>query len=108
VVRTPLISVIQECYQALEEMKAELMAQKKARGQPEKTTFSECVCMLIREHREAQNIPLIHENGLAQESSSSENTPPTSYPVTRKTGLSEDVESSPSPSSPPSLSGDRT
>ncbi len=47
----PLIMVIDECYQALEKMKAELIEQKKVKGQPEKTTFSEVVCKLIRERK---------------------------------------------------------
>ncbi len=48
----PLISVIQECYDELEKMKNELAEQKKVKGQPTKTTFSEVVCLLMREHYE--------------------------------------------------------
>lgn len=48
----PLISVIDECYSALEDIKKELVEQKKAKGKPTKTTFGEIVCMLVREHRE--------------------------------------------------------
>lgn len=47
----PLISVIPECYNELEEIKKELVEQKKANGRPTKTTFGEVVCMLIRERR---------------------------------------------------------
>ncbi len=47
----PQISVIDECYAELEKIKAELIEHKKAKGQPTKTTFSEVVCMLIRERK---------------------------------------------------------
>jgi predicted CopG family antitoxin len=47
----PQISVIDECYEQLDAMKKELSEQKKAKGQPTKTTFSEVVCMLIRERK---------------------------------------------------------
>jgi predicted CopG family antitoxin len=48
----PLISVVDECYFELEEIKSGLIKQKKAKGQPTKTTFSEVVCMLIRGRKE--------------------------------------------------------
>jgi predicted CopG family antitoxin len=47
----PQISVIDECYAELEKIKAELIELKKAKRQPIRTTFSEVVCMLIRERR---------------------------------------------------------
>jgi predicted CopG family antitoxin len=47
----PLISVIDDCYTELERLKADLIKQKKSKGQPAKTTFSEVVCMLIRERK---------------------------------------------------------
>jgi hypothetical protein len=48
----PLVKLTDSCYAALEKMKKELKEQKKAKGQPVKTTFSEVVCMLIRERRQ--------------------------------------------------------
>ncbi len=47
----PQISVIDECYAELEMIKAEIIEQKRAKRQPIRTTFSEVVCMLIRERR---------------------------------------------------------
>lgn len=45
----PLVKIAEECYTALDNMKEKLIKQKRKAGQPEKTTFSECVCMLLRE-----------------------------------------------------------
>jgi hypothetical protein len=47
----PNIQLIQPCYNELEKLKAEIIAEKKARGEPTKTTFSEVVCMLIKERK---------------------------------------------------------
>ncbi len=47
----PLVRVSDGCYQALDRMRKEIVANKKAKGQPAKTTFGEVVYMLIRERR---------------------------------------------------------
>ncbi len=47
----PQISIIDECYAELEKIKAEIIEQKRAKRQPIRTTFSEVVCMLIRERK---------------------------------------------------------
>ncbi len=47
----PLVRVSDSCYQALERIRKELVANKKAKGRPTKTTFGEVVYMLIRERR---------------------------------------------------------
>ncbi len=92
----------EESYNELEQLVKEIAEDKKTRGVDSKTTFGEVVTLLIREHREAQNIPLIHKDRLAQ-NSSSENTSPASYPATgQNTGLPEDGDISSSPSSHPS------
>jgi len=47
----PNIQLIQPCYNELEKLKVQIIAEKKARGEPTKTTFSEVVCMLIKERK---------------------------------------------------------
>jgi hypothetical protein len=44
-----MVGLIKECYEALEALKKELQEKKKMAGQPKKTTFSECICTLLRE-----------------------------------------------------------
>lgn len=44
-----MIGLVKECYSALETMKKDMNKIKKAAGQPAKTTFSECVCTLLKE-----------------------------------------------------------
>ncbi len=47
----PLVRVSDDCYQALERMRKELVATKRAKERPTKTTFGEVVYMLIRGRR---------------------------------------------------------
>ena len=47
----PLISVIEECYNELTAIKNKLKSEKKAKGEPTKTTYSEVVCMILREYQ---------------------------------------------------------
>ena len=47
----PHIVVIEPCYNELENIKAQMIAEKKERGSPTKTSFSEVVSMLIRERK---------------------------------------------------------
>ncbi len=47
----PLVRVSDDCYKALERIRKELVANKRAKGQPKKTTYGEVVYMLIRERR---------------------------------------------------------
>ncbi len=44
----PLVRVSDGCYQALDRMRKEIASNKRAKGQPMKTTFGEVVYMLIR------------------------------------------------------------
>jgi hypothetical protein len=46
-----LISLTQDCYESLRQIREEMKEQKRLKGVPQKTTFSEIVCMVIREHR---------------------------------------------------------
>jgi hypothetical protein len=46
-----LISLTQDCYESLRRIREEMKYQKRQKGMPEKTTFSEIVCSFIREHR---------------------------------------------------------
>ncbi len=46
----PLVKLTDSRYDALEEMKKELAKQKKSKGQSERTTFSECVCKLLKDN----------------------------------------------------------
>ncbi len=64
----PLVKLTDSCYAALVEMKKELKEQKKAKGQPTKTTLSECVCLLLKNNGKLNDskIPLI-QNELAQD-----------------------------------------
>lgn len=52
----PLVKLTDSCYTALEEMKKELIEKKKASGQPKKTTFSECVCKLLRDNGRLESL----------------------------------------------------
>jgi hypothetical protein len=52
----PHIVVIEPCYNELEKIKAQMIEEKKARGEPTKTTFSEVVCMLIRERKNSNDL----------------------------------------------------
>lgn len=45
----PLVKMTQECYDSLDKMKKQVRAQKEKKGLPLKTTFSECICALLRE-----------------------------------------------------------
>jgi hypothetical protein len=47
----PLVRVSDGCYQALDRMRKEIVATKRAKGRPSKTTFGEVVCSLIRKRR---------------------------------------------------------
>ena len=51
----------EDCYNELEQLVKEITEDKEARGVNSKTTFGEVICMLIHEHREHAQIPLIHE-----------------------------------------------
>lgn len=44
------IAIIDSCYSELEKIKAEMIAEKKRNDEPERTTYSEVVCMLILEY----------------------------------------------------------
>jgi predicted CopG family antitoxin len=45
-----LISLTQDCYESLRKIKEEMKEQKRQSGKPEKTTFSEIVCMFIQKY----------------------------------------------------------
>jgi hypothetical protein len=45
-----LISLTQDCYESLRKIKEEMKQQKRQSGVPEKTTFSEIVCMFIQKY----------------------------------------------------------
>lgn len=49
-----LISLTQDCYESLRQIREEMREQKRQRGVPEKTTFSEIVCTFIREHKKEE------------------------------------------------------
>jgi hypothetical protein len=49
-----LISLTQDCYESLRKIREEMREQKKQNGVPQKTTFSEIVCMVIREHKKEE------------------------------------------------------
>lgn len=49
-----LISLTQDCYDSLRKIREEMKEQKRLRGEPEKTTFSEIVCSFIREHKKEE------------------------------------------------------
>ena len=49
-----LISLTQDCYESLKTIREEIKEQKKQKGVPEKTTFSEIVCMVIKEHKKEE------------------------------------------------------
>ena len=49
-----LISLTQDCYESLRKIREEVREQKKQKGVPEKTTFSEIVCMVIKEHKKEE------------------------------------------------------
>ena len=46
----PNIQLIQPCYNELEKIKAQMKEDKKSKDEPTKTTFSEVVCMLIKNY----------------------------------------------------------
>lgn len=46
----PYIAVIDPYYNELENIKAKMISEKKAKREPTKTTFSEVVCMLIKNY----------------------------------------------------------
>lgn len=46
----PVVNLIQPSYDELENLKNEMKNQKKQAGKPTKTTFSEIVCMLIKNY----------------------------------------------------------
>ena len=46
-----LISLTQDCYESLRRIREEMKYLKRQNGVPEKTTFSEIVSMVIKEHR---------------------------------------------------------
>lgn len=50
-----VVNIIEPCYHALQEIKANMIAEKKARGEPTKTTHSEILCMFIKEYRKNHN-----------------------------------------------------
>ena len=47
----PLVRVSDDCYKVLERIRKELVATKRAKRQPVKTTFGEVVCSLIRKRK---------------------------------------------------------
>jgi hypothetical protein len=49
-----LISLTQDCYESLKTIREEIKEQKKQKGIPQKTTFSEIVCSFIREHEKEE------------------------------------------------------
>ena len=49
-----LISLTQDCYESLRKIREEMREQKRLRGIPEKTTFSETVCIFIKEHKKEE------------------------------------------------------
>jgi hypothetical protein len=49
-----LISLTQDCYESLRQIREEMKEQKRLKGVPQKTTFSEIVCMVIREHKKEE------------------------------------------------------
>ena len=46
----PVVNLTDACYEALEKLKEEVRNGKRARGELPKTTFSECVWMLLHKH----------------------------------------------------------
>lgn len=46
-----LISLTQDCYESLRKIREERKKEKRQKGVPEKTTFSEIVCTFIKEHK---------------------------------------------------------
>jgi hypothetical protein len=44
-----MVNIIGDCYAALENMKRELAEQKRKNKQTTRTTFSECICLLLRQ-----------------------------------------------------------
>ena len=44
------IVLIEPCFLELEKIKAQIVEEKKAKGDTDKTTYSECVCLLIHEY----------------------------------------------------------
>ena len=53
-----LISLTQDCYESLRKIREDMRKQKRHKGEPEKTTFSEIVCMVIKEHKKEEGINL--------------------------------------------------
>jgi len=49
-----LISLTQDCYESLRKIREEMREQKRQKGVPEKTTFSEIVCSFIREYEKKE------------------------------------------------------
>lgn len=47
-----LISLTQDCYTAMRKIRDEIMKQKRQKGVPDKTTFSEIVFMLIKKNQQ--------------------------------------------------------
>jgi hypothetical protein len=54
-----LISLTQGCYESLKTIREEMKEQKRLNGQPEKTTFSEIVCMFIKKYQQ----PMTNDGG---------------------------------------------
>ena len=46
-----LISLTQDCYVALTKIREEMREEKRKKGVPDKTTFSEIVCMFINKYQ---------------------------------------------------------
>jgi hypothetical protein len=47
-----LISLTEDCYQAMRQLREQMKEQKRQMGQPEKTTFSEIVFMFIQKYQQ--------------------------------------------------------
>lgn len=46
------LTIPDDCYSELEKLRAEVIADKKTRNINPKTSYGECICLLIREHKE--------------------------------------------------------
>jgi hypothetical protein len=53
-----LISLTEDCYQAMRKLREEMKKEKRQKGVPEKTTFSEIVFMFIQKYQ----LPMTTQN----------------------------------------------
>ncbi len=44
-----MVDLVDACYTALTEMKKQIKEERNKAGKVEKTTYSECICILLRE-----------------------------------------------------------